>query len=168
MPSLHLSPILSIFSPPPTQRCCNSIRTVGFRGTTSHPSEELRHILHKSKIVRYGEREGSMSLTPNPFTRKQRVEVGRDLRVETWRYAVMLKSRSAMNVMVQVWHQGIVQHNKDVAYWTLLRQEGDTFSVRYDCSLINARLTLRLLMSYIYGAPILDVSRSHTTTHHSR
>ena len=29
-------------------------------------------------------------------------------------------------------------------------------------------LTLRLLMSYIYGAPILDVSRSHTATHHSR
>ena len=43
-------------------------------------------------------------------------------------------------------------------------------------------LTLRLIMSYIYiyiyiyiyvcvcvyGAPILDVSRSHTTTHHSR
>ena len=28
-------------------------------------------------------------------------------------------------------------------------------------------LTLRLLMSYIYGAPILDASRSHTT-HHSR
>jgi len=29
-------------------------------------------------------------------------------------------------------------------------------------------LTLRQLMSHIYGAPILDVSRSHTTTHHSR
>jgi len=29
-------------------------------------------------------------------------------------------------------------------------------------------LTLKQLMSYIYGAPILDVSRSHTTTHHSR
>ena len=31
-------------------------------------------------------------------------------------------------------------------------------------------LTLRLLMSYIYiyGVPILDVSRSHTMTHHSR
>ena len=28
-------------------------------------------------------------------------------------------------------------------------------------------LTLRRLMSYIYGAPILDVSRSHTTTQHS-
>jgi len=29
-------------------------------------------------------------------------------------------------------------------------------------------LTLRRLMLYIYGAPILDVSRSHTTTQHSR
>jgi len=29
-------------------------------------------------------------------------------------------------------------------------------------------LTLTLLMSYIYGAHILDVSRSHTTTQHSR
>jgi hypothetical protein len=28
-------------------------------------------------------------------------------------------------------------------------------------------LTLRLLMSYIHGAAILDVSRSHTTTQHS-
>jgi hypothetical protein len=31
-----------------------------------------------------------------------------------------------------------------------------------------SHLTLRLLMSYIYGAPILDVSRSHTMTQHSR
>jgi len=29
-------------------------------------------------------------------------------------------------------------------------------------------LSLRLLMSYVYGTPILDVSRLHTTTHHSR
>jgi len=29
-------------------------------------------------------------------------------------------------------------------------------------------LTLRRLMSCLYGAPILDVSRSHTTTQHSR
>ena len=33
---------------------------------------------------------------------------------------------------------------------------------------VYSSLTLRLLMSYIYGAPILDVSRSHTTTQHSR
>ena len=29
-------------------------------------------------------------------------------------------------------------------------------------------LSFRRLMSYTYGAPILDVSRSHTTTQHSR
>ena len=29
-------------------------------------------------------------------------------------------------------------------------------------------LTFRVLMSYTYGAPILDVSRSHTTTQYSR
>jgi len=29
-------------------------------------------------------------------------------------------------------------------------------------------LTFRRLMSYMYGAPILDVSRSHATTQHSR
>ena len=34
-------------------------------------------------------------------------------------------------------------------------------------SLVLELLTLRRLMSYIYGAPILDVSRSHTTTQHS-
>ena len=33
---------------------------------------------------------------------------------------------------------------------------------------IRNSLTLRWLMSYIYGAPILDFSRSHTTTQHSR
>ena len=46
--------------------------------------------------------------------------------------------------------------------WNVLREVGVQFKKR--C------LTLRLLMSYIYiyGAPILDVSRSHTTTQHSR
>jgi len=35
-------------------------------------------------------------------------------------------------------------------------------------TLFEGTLTLRRLMSYIYGAPILDVSRSHTTTQHSQ
>jgi len=38
----------------------------------------------------------------------------------------------------------------------------------YDKHTNRTGLTLRWLMSYIYGAPILDVSRSHTTTQHSR
>ena len=36
------------------------------------------------------------------------------------------------------------------------------------CGKDPSELTLRRLMSYIYGTPILDVSRSHTTTQHSR
>ena len=38
------------------------------------------------------------------------------------------------------------------------------------CRIRVKLLTFRLLMSYIYiyGAPILDVSRSHTTMQHSR
>ena len=43
-----------------------------------------------------------------------------------------------------------------------------TFLISPQLPTCHIPLTLRLLMSYIYGAPILDVSRSHTTTHHSR
>ena len=50
------------------------------------------------------------------------------------------------------------------------------FLIYYDLVLLqlfyfileDKNLTLRRLISYIYGAPILDVSRSHTTTQHSR
>ena len=55
---------------------------------------------------------------------------------------------------------------------------GSLFSFPLKQGSVSRLLTLRLLMSYIYiyiyiyicvyGAPILDVSRSHTTTHHSR
>jgi len=40
--------------------------------------------------------------------------------------------------------------------------------VTLDETIKEAYLTLRSLTLYIYGAPILDVSRSHTTTQHSR
>jgi hypothetical protein len=59
---------------------------------------------------------------------------------------------------------------------TLQSKAGDTISSSHvsSCDVnvcswdVRCDLTLRLLMSYIYGAPILDVSRSHTTTQHSR
>ena len=44
----------------------------------------------------------------------------------------------------------------------------ENFREYFQSNILVHRLTLRLLMSYIYGAPILDVSRSHTTTQHSR
>jgi len=43
---------------------------------------------------------------------------------------------------------------------TNLVHTGDAYQIQ--------SLTLRRLMSYIYGAPILDVSRSHTMTQRSR
>ena len=45
---------------------------------------------------------------------------------------------------------------------------GNKVSICKAAVIISLHLTLRRLMSYIYGAPILDVSRSHTTTQHSR
>jgi hypothetical protein len=53
----------------------------------------------------------------------------------------------------------------------VLRRKFGIFRNRYEGiveSYIMRSLTLRLLMSYIYGVHILDVSRSHTTTQHSR
>ena len=54
---------------------------------------------------------------------------------------------------------------------TLYQNTGNiTIIVLLPCILAEVQnlLTLRRLMSYIYGAPILNVSRSHTTTQHSR
>ena len=45
---------------------------------------------------------------------------------------------------------------------------GDSQDIRSIGVVPSCHLTLRLLMSYIYGAHILDVSRSHTRTQHSR
>ena len=68
---------------------------------------------------------------------------------------------------------GIRTHNlsRRAAADLCLRPRG-----HWDWHFCAAQLTLRLLMSYIYihththihGAPILDVSRSHTTMQHSR
>jgi len=61
----------------------------------------------------------------------------------------------------------ITQRRWYAAMVELYRQDKHSlFTVR--CIVCLFYLTLRLLMSYIYGAPILDVSRSYTTTHHSR
>ena len=56
---------------------------------------------------------------------------------------------------------GLLQQNKKWFDW---------YFVPIICVIfyIPNSLTLRWLMSYIYGAPIIDVSRSHTTTQHSR
>ena len=51
--------------------------------------------------------------------------------------------------------------------WWKICAVPENIQFSFSCSFFT-QLTLRWLMSYIYGAPILDVSRSHTTTQHSR
>ena len=61
-----------------------------------------------------------------------------------------------VNWLLPVFYQFGHQYNR----------EGSRNALSYSPRTVG--LTLRRLMSYTYGAPILDVSRSHTTTHHSR
>jgi len=67
-----------------------------------------------------------------------------------------------------------------IAYWLFNPLNAELNPICYLLALLGAHhflqvsrvrvklLTFRLLMSCIYGAPILDVSRSHTTTQQSR
>jgi len=65
-----------------------------------------------------------------------------------------------------------LEYGFDTSYWRLKDSNKNvTDFVVMDFPSVTAQkcyLTLRRLMSYIYGAPILDVSRSHTTTQRSR
>ena len=62
-----------------------------------------------------------------------------------------------------------VETKRDLNVCLFLWSQTCPLTVRRDNYVLPLRqLTLRRLMSYIYEAPILDVSRSHTTTQHSR
>jgi len=94
-------------------------------------------------------------------------------------------SRGVLPTVVRrcVWSRNLV-NEEALAYWGLSRQKKKKTFWRSGMNATQSRqslsprskwdfcsyglLTLRRLMSYIYGAPILDVSRSHTTTQHSR
>jgi len=93
--------------------------------------------------------------------------------------ALSSKSRDDVRSNRHVYTFSLISTNRNINLWNyqtsilvktqnhfsqyihILKETGST--VR-----IQVSLTFRLLMSYIYGAPILDVSRSHTTTQHSR
>jgi len=65
-----------------------------------------------------------------------------------------------------MWRQQRIARNCERSYQVIITST--PHKQRCVHSQNTGSLTLRRLMSYIYGAPILDVSRSHTTTHHSR
>ena len=73
--------------------------------------------------------------------------------------------------------QGTIRRNRIMSFGNAMQNtlqqlysysNKSTNQMHQSLSFIACRLTLRRLMSHIYGAPILDVSRSHTTTQHSR
>ena len=63
-----------------------------------------------------------------------------------------------------------MKFDNEKSYYRSARHTPVTVKIGQDEHFGTKALTLRRLMSYIYiyGAPILDVSRSHTTTQHSR
>ena len=75
------------------------------------------------------------------------------VRIPAAKVTLLNKIVNLLNVFIITWHAVIMRRTP-------------TCSIYIQIS--NGALTLRRLMSYIYGAPILDVSRSHTTTQHSR
>jgi len=81
----------------------------------------------------------------------------------------------------QHWKFGLLDNNILVSRTLLFNPLNPELNpIRYLLALLGAHhflhvsrirvklLTFRRLISYIYGAPILNVSRSHTTTQHSR
>ena len=85
----------------------------------------------------------------------------------TWRNFEIKKSYHVLVMLIASWGE-----------YVCIVVEEFMFTGRFHCFVLELTyysvysntilLTLRRLMSYIYGAPILDVSRSHTTTQHSR
>jgi len=68
-------------------------------------------------------------------------------------------------------YQQMIYNNEmptNICYVTFTRANHKILGLQVSSTWISNILNFRLLMSYIYGAPILDVSRSHTTTQHSR
>ena len=80
-------------------------------------------------------------------------------------YAAMSLIALICNHPDQPWHQLSLLYNEYQGSFPGVQRPKCHFTTHADLLL---RLTLRRLMSYIYAAPILDVSRSHTTTQHSR
>jgi len=114
-------------------------------------------------------REGcpKIATTPEIF------EQVHDMVLDDWRMKV---HEIAQTIGISKERRGYILHEeldmkKFCARWVprLLTADQKTYMCFYQTTDIDHEvLTLRRLMSYIYGAPILDVSRSHTTTQHSR
>ena len=71
-------------------------------------------------------------------------------------------------VLLTLFSHSPVPLNHNLPYLAHNSKQRRTMKCKLALSSSGPCLTLRSLTLYIYGAPILDVSRSHTTTQHSR
>ena len=128
---------------PNSRVCCQHVTTFNSRPTSSRSTR-----LQLIKLLQYA--IGKISSFPRP---------GRSIKDPSF-YSD--RGRSLGNLRKEKCCPG---------YLTALDRRIHTYINIYVHTYINTfhgSLTLRRLMSYIYEAPILDVSRSHTTTQHSR
>ena len=94
---------------------------------------------------------------------------------QTWGKQILLKLRYLLYILYGITVEDYGLYTSGLThtffFFSCSRCESDSnelhgwLKYRHNFKII---LTLRLLMSYICGAPIPDVSRSHTTTQHSR
>ena len=114
-------------------------------------------------------------MTQYPLCRRQGGPQGCSIRVRKMSPPPEIDSRTVQAVSSRCTDYAIPAHFTygTLSLYVILRNGEVDFS---QFVLRGFHLTLRLLMSYIYiyiyiyiyGAPIFDVSRSHTTTQHSR
>jgi hypothetical protein len=93
------------------------------------------------------------------------------LSISSLRHWCALKNRIIIPVILNLILNEIMEKYKKVNYYlqkltNIAQFRSDNWAPVTLAHILT--LTIRWLMSYIYGAPIPDVSRSHTTTQHSR
>ena len=79
----------------------------------------------------------------------------------TLAFALKLRKKKGKTAVSVAEKCQVAKNMQNRAYMSIRIHKRNNKNTRYKT------LTLRLLMSYIYGVPILD-ARSHTTTQHSR
>ena len=159
--------------------CCNVYPLFTFLRITGRSTiDQLQYCSHL-----YANRDLQLSWSPEKQNNRWRSETSVIFHRKQWRQSIMnaLKAREAhfwMSVSTvadkQATRSGKI--NNITLKFSLFSSKEAYFrnlvlNVKFELSkdnFCNTLLTLRRLMSYIYGAPILDVSRSHTTTQHSR
>ena len=149
---------------PLPRQICDRVQAVLHSTTLSHRSGQNLWVVHKFFID--GLIENFIKTSPPvPDLKGYAAKIILSLTGKEcmWTYSFSLAgicSKLFFFSPINIWADPLDVHAEILVQWFVMQ------SALIQCLI----LTLRRLMSYIYiyGAPILDVSRSHTTTQHSR